>query len=121
MLSKIRDRSGLSGLLWIKDAVSHRAIGGVLELVWAAFYLLARRLRSVPASHRVARFRLRFTNFSKVSRFLLLVNRAASILLRSFADPLGQRSPLGTISKVWNHRCAIAIDLSPRAFPPCIR
>ena len=32
MLSKILVRSGLSRLLWIKDAVSHRLDGCVLEL-----------------------------------------------------------------------------------------
>jgi hypothetical protein len=40
MLSKILVRSGLSRLLWIKDAVSHRPNGCVLELVWAAMVLI---------------------------------------------------------------------------------
>jgi len=40
MLSKILVRSGLSRLLWIKDAASHRLNGCVLELVWAAMVLI---------------------------------------------------------------------------------
>ena len=79
MLSKILVRSGLSRLLWIKDAVSHRLDGCVLELygllVVCLIYSLAayRLFRLVP---RRFRSRLPCTNLFRVSRFRLLVKPA---------------------------------------------
>ena len=85
MLSKILVRSGLSRLLWIKDAGSYSltrlcprtCVGCLLRQAFA--------------------FALSRSNFPRVSRFALLVNPLARILLHSFVDPLGRRSPSGTM------------------------
>jgi len=109
MLSKILCRSGLSRLFWIKDAVSHRLDGCVLELVWAAFVLIwgscePLSTRSLlPGCYLVAlclrsrrfRSRLPFTNLIRVSRFCLLVKPFAFRLLHLPFDPSGRRQPLG--------------------------
>ncbi len=102
MLSKILVRSGLSRLLWIKDAVSHRLDGCVLELYGLpcldlsfTLLLLARCFRASCLRPRRFRSRLPCSNLSRVSRFRLLVNPLASILFYPLLDPRGRRSPLG--------------------------
>ena len=98
MLSKILLRSGLSRLLWIKDAVSHRLYGCVLELYGllvaclATCSLLNCLIGSLP---RRFRSRLPRSNFSRVSRFRLLVNPLTFKLSGPLLDPCGRPSPLG--------------------------
>ena len=111
MLSKILVRSGLSRLLWIKDATIQRINGCVLELVWAAMVLICGLLRKplstrslLPSRYLVASYQdrvafaldCRSPTFQEYRDFACLSTRSLLYYIRSLLDPHGRRRPLAT-------------------------
>ena len=98
MLSKILIRSGLSRLLWIKDAASHRLDGCVLELYGLLVACEAKHSLCGSDVSAIASCLLPTTlhQLSKSIAISLACQSACLYDASPLLDPLGRRSPSGT-------------------------